>query len=189
MQSQTGGGQELSAEQNPQNSNRPATRPIKRRRSPSPDADLRRKAKADCIRDLVDRASFLPAADRELLRTVQDYGRPIRELAPILGLTPRALSRKFHKILRRAKSPEYAFVVTHADSWPERTRRVAKCLWVDGLSTRHTADKLRLSLYTVRQHRDFVRGLYAAAQEAARAEQLASPLSVVIPASRKKESA
>jgi DNA-directed RNA polymerase specialized sigma24 family protein len=159
------------------------------RRTLVPESDLRRKNRAAAIRDVLDAASFLPPADRELLRTIHDYGRPICELAPVLGLTPRALCRKFHKILKRAKSPEYAFVITHAAAWPDRIRRVAHCLFVEGLSTRDTCIKLGLSLYTVRQHREYVRNLFAAAQEAARAEQKSSPLSVVIPASRKKESA
>lgn len=125
--------------------------------------DLRRKKRADLTDELVTRAKWLPPQERELIRTVYEYGRPVSDLAPLLAVNPRTLRRRCKKAVSRALSDEYVFVLHHRDRWPGMLARVATMCIIEGKSLRTAAAELGVPFHTVRQYRQTIAGMLAAA--------------------------
>jgi hypothetical protein len=141
--------------------------------APAPDLpggppDLRRRDARSHAEQIAGRARFLPREERALISAVYEQGRSIAELAALCGKEPRALRRDVRRIVQRLAAPEFAFVVLHADSWSGSMGRVARCCIVEGYPVRRAAQALRLSLHTVRKHRDMVRAMAVAARGAAK---------------------
>lgn len=129
--------------------------------------DLRRKKRAEMASELVTRAKWLPAEERELIRTVYEHGRPVSELAPLLCVSPRTLRRRCRKAVSRALSDEYIFVLRNRDRWPEMLARVATMCIIEGKSLRTAAASLNISFHTARRYRTLVVGMLEAAAMAA----------------------
>ncbi len=127
------------------------------------DADLRRKQRREWADLVVERAASLDPADAAVLRAVYGDGRPIKELAAMLGVPPRAMSRRIHRLVRRVMSPPFEFVVRFAHNWTSERRRVAFSIVVRGMPLRQTAAEVGLSLYEVRRHYAAVMALVEAA--------------------------
>ncbi len=127
--------------------------------------DLRRKRRADLAAELVTRAKWLPAEERELIRTVYEHGRPVSELAPLLCVSPRTLRRRCRRAVSRALSEEYLFVLRHRDRWPSLMAQVATMCMVEGKSLRTAAAALGVSFHTVRRYRALVVGLMETSAE------------------------
>lgn len=145
-------------------------------RSPSP-PDLRRRdfrAGREHAEFLIERADWLPAADRELVAavfgeglSVAAYTRRCRERGDA-DQTARANRRRLRGLIARLISPKYAFVIDRRGSWPIARRRVAMACCVQGLSYRQAARALGLSLHAVRRHIDAVEAAYLAHIESTR---------------------
>lgn len=138
------------------------------------DADLRRKQRREWADLVVERAGSLDPADAAVLRAVYGDGRPIKELAAMVGVPPRAMSRRVHRLVRRVMSPPFEFVVRFAHNWTRERRRVAFSIVVLGRPLRQTAADVGLSLYEVRRHYAAVMALVEAATALSR-KQTAQP--------------
>lgn len=125
--------------------------------------DLRLRRRRDMIDELVERAVWLPPADRWLIDAVYREGRRVAEVAAILGESPRNLRRRVRAVLRRVKSGRFAFVAMQSRAWPALKRRVARACFIEGKSQREVAGELRLSLHAVRRQCQAVDALYEAA--------------------------
>lgn len=64
-----------------------------------------------------------------------------------------ALRRRVRRLVHRIQSREYAYIVAHRAEWTRSLRSVATACWIEGLSTRAAAQRLRMSLYEVRRSR------------------------------------
>lgn len=125
-------------------------------------------------------ADFLPAADAILLREVLSGGRTLAHLARMLKANRHTLRTRIARLIARASSPEFAFVVarrigltpargTHArtaphklrwpDDWSEPMRITAQLCILDGLSLRDAAAHSGVSYHTLRRHQATLREL------------------------------
>lgn len=102
------------------------------------------------------RADRLPDGDRALLRAIYDTGQSVRDLAPIVGVSARALRRRVQRLVERVLSREFAFVLLQREHWAPTRRRVADAVFIDGLSLRRASRALGLTFHTVRRHHDMI---------------------------------
>lgn len=141
----------------------------------TPTPDLRRRAfrgGREYAELLIDRAVWLPAADRELVTavfaeglSVAAYTRRCRERG-FGDQSARINRRRLRRLITRLISPKYAFVIARRGDWPIARRRVAMACLVQGLPFRHAAAALGLSLHAVRRHIDAVEAAYLTHVEA-----------------------
>lgn len=117
-----------------------------------------REMRAD-VEVVLRRAEFLDDADRFLLEQVLDRGTPIRQLAVLLGCSPRSVQRRVRRLTERLMSPEVARVLRRSDHWTPVLRAVGLALWVRGWTLHQTAAHLGLTLHEVRKNAEAVRGL------------------------------
>lgn len=125
--------------------------------------DLRRRRRREMIDELVERAEWLPPADRWLIDAVYREGRRVAEVAAILGESPRSLRRRVRGVLDRVRSGRFAFVASQSRAWPALKRRVARACFIEGKSQREAAGELHLSLHAVRRQCAAIDALYEAA--------------------------
>lgn len=93
----------------------------------------------------------LPPADRALAKAAWRDGRPIREVAAMLEVSPATLARRLARLARRLETPEYAFTVLRANDLEPRLRAIAELRVLEGLSQRACALRLGLSDHAVRR--------------------------------------
>lgn len=131
---------------------------------PAEGSDLRRRRRGEWVDQILNRAEWLPAADRVLVEAVFRDGRSAAELARLTGDEPRTVRRRIKRTVERALSARLAFVVAQRASWAPTRRRVAEAIVVQGNSMREASRRLGLSYHTVRRHADAIDALYRATQ-------------------------
>ncbi|MCC6659558.1 MAG: hypothetical protein IT437_01600 [Phycisphaerales bacterium] len=115
--------------------------------------DLRRRVRSDLARLIARRAAALEPADRTLVCSVFELGRPVAEVGRLLGQADaRSLRKRLRRLSARVLTPEYAFVIGHRDRWPPLRRAVATERFIHGRSFREIARHNGLSYYSVRMH-------------------------------------
>jgi DNA-binding CsgD family transcriptional regulator len=115
----------------------------------------------------------------ERVRGVYDRGMSMSELARVAGHDPRRVQNRVQRLTRRLNSPAFLFVLRHGPDWPEMRRRVAQSIILEGRSQRRAAEKLGLSIHSVRREIDRVRFLFEQQQkqqEQAQQQQPTQPL-------------
>jgi DNA-binding Lrp family transcriptional regulator len=116
----------------------------------------------DSAEHILRRAEFLPERDRTLLMAALSEGRTARELAALLGTTPRSVRRRLRRLSGHVLSDRFVFVMRHRDSWPASRRRIATACVLQRTSIRQAAVDLRTSHYNVRKQLDAVAALLEA---------------------------
>lgn len=99
---------------------------------------------------IVDRARFLEAGDRALIRAIYERGLTVADLAKAHGASERTLQRRVRRLIQRLASPEFQAVLRQRMGWPVLQRRVAERVFLRGQSLRAAALELGVSLYQVR---------------------------------------
>lgn len=89
--------------------------------------------------------------DRMLLRSIYDRGLSASELARAVGVHPRTVRRRVQRLVERAASPVFTYVLREREGWPSTMRRVAELVFLEGCSQREAAKRLSVSLHQVRQ--------------------------------------
>lgn len=97
-------------------------------------------------------AHWLEPLDRGLIQSVYRDGISIESAAAVLGMTPASTRRRVHRLWLRLTDPEFAWVVERIHGWEPTRRAVALACLVHGLSLRHTAARLGLTMHIVRSH-------------------------------------
>lgn len=147
---------------------------IDRLEAKEPSLDLRRGIRRDVARTLVERAALLPEPDRYLVEGVFRDGRPISDLAamwreiPGHERVPRSLRRRLHRLVERLLSPRFEVVARIHHTWTPTRKRIATACVLHGLSTRQAAERLGVSLHTVRRQLDAVHAICDAVSGSAR---------------------
>lgn len=88
-----------------------------------------------------------------------EQGRPISRIADEMNDDPRKLGRQVRRITQRVLDPRFRFVADHQSKWRPTRRKVACACVIEGLSIREAAEKLSLSAYTVRKHKEVIDAL------------------------------
>ena len=121
--------------------------------------DLRRKRSRRLVEMIQEGAQHLPEAEKNLIDAVFLRGDPIAKVAREVAADPRRLSRQVHRIAHRVLDPRFRYVAAHQSRWRPTRRKVASACVLEGLSIRDAAEKLRLSQYTVRKHKEAIDAL------------------------------
>ena len=142
---------------------------------------------------LVERAGWLPTADRALVEAVYGEGLTViafvrrcldRGIAPVdrtaLSITEggdasgsleawtRVARRRLRRLVARLESDRFMLVVGRRNAWATTRRRVAVTCVLQGRSLRQASRDLGLSLHTVRRHMEAVEAACEAYAEAGR---------------------
>jgi DNA-directed RNA polymerase specialized sigma24 family protein len=110
---------------------------------------LRRR---EAVERVLDAAGHLADADRVLLDMLYRDGRPVSDVADLLGRPRHAVRRRVRRLLRRVHSRRFRFALRHAELLPPPVRAVARAHVLQGLTLRQTARRTGLPLHTVREH-------------------------------------
>jgi DNA-directed RNA polymerase specialized sigma24 family protein len=124
--------------------------------------DLRRARRREAIDQIVESSRVLPDAERALVQAVYRDGRTAVELAALMRESPQRVRRRLKSIVKRLANPRLAFVVAASDAWPERRRRIARAVYIEGRSIRQIAREQEVSLYAVRRHVLAIEALFEA---------------------------
>lgn len=138
-----------------------------RRFDPGESADLRRRQKAEMVRQLLTRLEPLPTGDRVLVEAIYRDGRSAVEVAALVREPARLVRKRVRRIVRRALTERFAFVALHAAQWPTDRRRVAEACVLAGHSMRDAARSLGLTLHQVRRQWGAIETLFQSARQQA----------------------
>ena len=131
---------------------------------PARAGDLRRRRRAELADHLLERAAWLPDADRQLIDAVYRRGQTAVELGALLGLPARSVRRRVKRLVERLLDPRTAFVATRRDQWPRTRRIVAERVVLRGQSMRAVARELAISLHAVRRQVDAIQNQFEGAE-------------------------
>lgn len=104
-------------------------------------------------------AAYLPPGDRVLVEAVYRDGRSLADLARLADRPPAALARRLASVLRRLRSPLFAFVAIRGEALPSDTRAVARRRFIEGRTLTETCRLTHQPLHRVRQHLHTVESL------------------------------
>ncbi|GAB5497495.1 MAG: hypothetical protein Phyf2KO_25750 [Phycisphaerales bacterium] len=127
-------------------------------------SDMRRSRSSDLIRTVAQQADHLPPKDRALITQIFVDGIPINRLAQNSGEEPRRLARRVKSITKRMLDPRFKYVTENKAAWRPTRQRVAAACIVEGLSMREASEKLKLSPYTIRKHREAIDAMFESAE-------------------------
>ena len=122
--------------------------------------DRRRHLRAEMREAIAKRSRNLEGRDREIMLSIYHDGRSAASIARISGENHRAMVRHVRKITSRVLNPLFPFVIQHRETWSRRRQRIAKLIYIQGLSIRETADLMKISIYLVRKHRNAIEEMY-----------------------------
>ncbi|MFW6133207.1 MAG: hypothetical protein ACOC8F_04865 [Planctomycetota bacterium] len=103
---------------------------------------------------LQQRARLLTGEQRDLLEAVVLSGQPIRRVARMKGITPRAVRWRLHRLARRMNSPRFRQVLHAGPYLPPEDVHVAKRRFCQGVSLHDLAEELDISLHALRRRLD-----------------------------------
>ena len=121
--------------------------------------DLRKKRARRLVEAICEGARYLPDDQKALMSDIFERGEPIARVATRRAQCPRGLSRRVHRIAARVLDPRFRYVAEHQSHWRPTRRQVASACIIEGLSIREAAQKLQLSQYTVRKHKEAIDAL------------------------------
>ena len=122
--------------------------------------DLRRKRSRAMVEALRERARYLPETDRALIEAVFADGTPVSKLAGVIGEEPRKLRRRIRRLTGRLLDPRFRFVAERHANWRPTRRKVGQACVLGGLSIRKASERLQLSFYTVRHHKEAIDAMF-----------------------------
>ncbi len=129
--------------------------------------DLRRPREGAAAELALSRADWLGPEDRALVEAVLRDGVCVTTLARAAGAEPRALRRRFAALVNRLLDERTAFVARAIPAMSATRAKVARGCFLRGQTQREVARANRLSLHTVRAHRQAIQALYELARDGA----------------------
>ena len=124
--------------------------------------DLRRSLSRTLVQTLSERSVFLPNTDHALIKEVYVSGKSIADVARSRGVEISPLRRRVRRLTSRMLTPRYRFVTEHRHTWRPTRKKVADACVIQGLSIKEAADRLDMSVYLVRKHRDAIEAMVEA---------------------------
>ncbi|MGD9789757.1 MAG: hypothetical protein AB7Q00_04190 [Phycisphaerales bacterium] len=138
-------------------------------------SDRRRRMEGSISATILERSAALPTHERLLIVAAYRDGMSAVQLALTLKTSASIIRRCLKRLVHRLLSPRYIFVLTQRDLWPSTCRKVATACFIEGRSQRDAAERLGLTLHTVRRYHDSIASQadHAASIERALARKLA----------------
>ncbi len=122
--------------------------------------DLRtRTGSRDYAERMLLRAALLAPGDRELIDMVWGEGRSAESVACLLGVPVRRVRTRLRSLGDRMMSRRFVGVMRGRDAWPDRRRRVATLVVLEGETLRATSARLGITLHQVRTEMAIIEGL------------------------------
>jgi len=100
------------------------------------------------------RAELLQPEERELLEAVLVDGQRVRSVAGMMGVTPRSLRSRIHKIVCRLTSRSFLNAGRAMPYLSGRDREVARMRFCEGISQRRISRKLGMTEHALRRRLD-----------------------------------
>ncbi|MFN7022164.1 MAG: hypothetical protein ACK4WH_12675 [Phycisphaerales bacterium] len=104
-------------------------------------------------RRLIERSVLLAPDDKALIRAIYAEGLPLRVVAELRGQSPRACRESLARLVRRLCSPAFQLAADPRGLLTRRQAAVARACFIEGLTMRQAAARLRTSLHIVRSER------------------------------------
>lgn len=114
----------------------------------------RQLPRSDAI--LIGRAELLRSEERELLEAVLVYGQKVRSIAGMLGVTPRSLRSRIHRIVCRLTSKSFLNAGRALPYLADDDREIARMRFCQGMSQRRIGSKLGITEHALRRRMDCV---------------------------------
>jgi len=119
-------------------------------------AHQHRQIKRRQIDELLALAEYLPKADQALIEQVLRGNLRIAQIARLYRMPPRHLQRKAESIIKRLSNKLFKFVAIQMNTLPVEVRPTARCVVLNGMSMRKTAQVSGITLHRVRQNMNTV---------------------------------
>ncbi len=123
---------------------------------PAAASDRRRRMEGGITATILERSAALPTHERLLIVAAYRDGMSAVQLALTLKTSASIIRRSLKRLVHRLLSPRYTFVLTQRDLWPSTCRKVATACFIEGRSQREAAERLGLTLHTVRRYHDSI---------------------------------
>ncbi|MGI9012963.1 MAG: hypothetical protein ACR2GY_01795 [Phycisphaerales bacterium] len=117
---------------------------------------------------IVELASHLDPADRDLIDSIYRRGMTVAALARASGVRRRRLNDRLTRVLKHLQSREFRFAISQTELWPRNRAAVAKEVIFKRKSLRAAASQTGLSLWQVRKELDAIRTLCNQARDMGR---------------------
>ena len=111
------------------------------------------------IEHLVQLADHLSPPDRELILAYFDRGLSAAAIARLAGDKARRVQYRLRALTDHLRSPEFAFVINHAQQWSQERAKVGELIFLKRLPQQKVADRLNLTTWQVRKHCTAIRTL------------------------------
>lgn len=121
--------------------------------------DLRRLQPEPVVEAVLTLARHVGRGERMLVEAVLRDGHTLHAMAEMSGERPRALRRRYRRVVQRLIQHRFAFVAAHARTWPDRRRLVGTLHILRGRTIRETARHLGLTEHATRRELSVIDGL------------------------------
>lgn len=121
--------------------------------------DLRRLQPEPVVEAVLTLARHVGRGERMLVEAVLRDGHTLHAMAEMSGERPRALRRRYRRVVQRLIQHRFAFVAAHARTWPDRRRLVGTLHILRGRTIRETARCLGLTEHATRRELSVIDGL------------------------------
>ncbi len=103
---------------------------------------------------IMGRAELLDPEDRDLLEAVLMRGQKVSCLARMLGVTPRSLRSRLHRIACRLTSKVFLNAGRALPYLPDDDRKIARMKFCEGVSVRQISSRLGVTEHALRRRMD-----------------------------------
>ncbi len=103
---------------------------------------------------IMGRAELLEPEDKGLLEAVLMRGQKVSFLAGMLGVTPRSLRSRIHRIVCRLTSSSFLNAGRALPYLPDDDRQIAQMKFCEGISVRQISNRLGVTEHALRRRMD-----------------------------------
>jgi hypothetical protein len=114
--------------------------------------DARRLPRSDAI--IMGRAELLDTKDRDLIHAVFLHGQPVSAVARMMGLSPRAVRGRLHRLSRRLTSQRFLQAARAIDHLDPEDAHIAKRWFCQRATQKQIARELGLTRHALRRRLD-----------------------------------
>jgi DNA-directed RNA polymerase specialized sigma24 family protein len=121
------------------------------------------------------RLELLSDEDRELLESVLLRGQSASSLARIMGVRPRGVRRRVHRLVRRVTARSFLDAARALDYLPAGDAELARLHFCQGLSQRELCRRLKVTSHALRRRLDHITAEIATIRRMHRAAAVPEP--------------
>jgi DNA-directed RNA polymerase specialized sigma24 family protein len=109
------------------------------------------------VERMLDYTEHLEPGERALVESIFRRGMGLWEIARLMNVQPRTISRRLDRILGRIADPLFMYVLRNVDHWSPQRQEIARAAFLRGRSQRTIAASLDISIHRVRIEIEHIR--------------------------------